>query len=118
MGKGENSTIGWLTFICKSRTMQFLLRGANLKVFMILVIAFLFIPIIDPVSVGAQRQSKNPSDVAVDSTGSIYVIYNQGLVANNIHVVATLSAAGVELMRFGSLGVQTGSSKLSSDAQC
>jgi hypothetical protein len=74
--KPRNNTSGWLNFIRKRRSMQFLSRAANLKVVMVLMMAFLFIPIIYPVSVKAERFSGNPWDVAVDSMGNIYVLYD------------------------------------------
>lgn len=89
--------------------MKFHLRAACLKVFMVLMMAFLCVPIIGTLSVRAQRRSKIPLDVAVDSSGNIYVLYDMGLVANDHRrVVAKPSPAGVELLSIGSFGTADG----------
>ncbi|MGB7291285.1 MAG: hypothetical protein WBD99_03850 [Thermodesulfobacteriota bacterium] len=102
MGEGQNSRSGSSTSIHKSRAMPFLFRGADLKVFMVLVIAFSFIWIIYPVSVRAKKLDRNPFDVAVDSSGNIYAVYEDS------NQVAKFSPAGVELMRIGSPGSANG----------
>jgi DNA-binding beta-propeller fold protein YncE len=82
--------------------MQFFLSAANLKVLIALMMALLFIAITDPVTVAAQKLSGSPFDVAVDSNGNIYVVYD------STNQVAKLSPAGAELMGIGSPGAEDG----------